>query len=654
MNPLGLLGLLGVAAVLGLHLYRRRRPPVVVSALFLWEETPSAAGGGRTREPLRRTLSLIAELFCALFLTLALAGPRIEGASKVRHYVAVIDGSASMHAELGDASDERSSARDRARAHVRRMIEQLPQDARVSLILTGPEPDVIAGPFALAGEALTRLEEAWPTFGEHAATGALLLAAELAGDGTVDFITDGAPAVASPTDDVSRIRHVAVGEAQENIGITGAMRTSARPTSDEDGSAKVEERGSDEVRVVVQNHGTQPRSVELVGGVAGAPLDAAPLLSAGPLSVSPGQSRTVEWNVPTEAPTLIVRLIAAPAGADEASNALLLDDRAVLAPPPTKRLRLASTLDAAAARALGLREGDSAERWASILPDAVAVAAGDAPHLVIGRADGTAETAGATEPRPWRLQLAAPAAEPTDLIGPYLLDRNPLLRGVSFDGVIWSLDEARNLPTASDTVLAFAGDIPLIALRVDQDGARTWTLRLDPVRSTLGRSTDWPIVLANAAEERRRALPGPERTQLGLGERFLWRGAPFDELTLTSPSGAARTYAPVSGPGSDWITPRLGEIGLWTVTHPLGEPLDASGTSAISVGVSLLSAAESNLADRADGVPPRSLPDVGSTDDDRGANAARISPVRALLALLALGFLALDWWALARARGGAG
>ena len=94
-NPLGLLGLLSLVAILGLHLFRRRRTPLVVSAAFLWEDVGSEAQGGRQTQPLRRTLSLLAELLAALCLTLALAAPRLPGAHAAAHYVAVIDSSVS-------------------------------------------------------------------------------------------------------------------------------------------------------------------------------------------------------------------------------------------------------------------------------------------------------------------------------------------------------------------------------------------------------------------------------------------------------------------------------------------------------------------------------------------------------------------------------
>ena len=53
--PPGLLALLGVPAVVALHLYRRRFQPQRVSALFLWGLADRTPLSGRTRERLQRS-----------------------------------------------------------------------------------------------------------------------------------------------------------------------------------------------------------------------------------------------------------------------------------------------------------------------------------------------------------------------------------------------------------------------------------------------------------------------------------------------------------------------------------------------------------------------------------------------------------------------
>ena len=75
-NPLGLLALLAVPAVVALHLYRRRFEPRPVSALFLWGADDRAPVAGRKREPLRTSVSFWCELLAVALLALAFSGPR--------------------------------------------------------------------------------------------------------------------------------------------------------------------------------------------------------------------------------------------------------------------------------------------------------------------------------------------------------------------------------------------------------------------------------------------------------------------------------------------------------------------------------------------------------------------------------------------------
>ncbi len=629
-NPLGLLGLASLAAILGLHLYRRRRSPLVVSAVFLWQDVSSESQGGRQRQPLRRSLSLLAELLAALCLTLALAGPRWSGESTVQHYVAVIDASASLAAESLVTG---ASARSRAREVIEEQLDELHPESRVTLILTGPEPAVIAGPFAFRDEALSELKKPWPILGDHSATGALLLAAEVAGGGSIDFITD-APPVDQAVDE-DRIRWIAVGEACANVGFTAGLR-SAGTTHD-----------VDDVRLVVKNNGATARTVSLdltpLGAAAAGQGERAEQQAerqaARSLTLAPGEIQSIRYTLPSATGSVIARL-SAPEGSDV--DTFPLDDEVVLCPPPRKTLRLASALPEEASRALGLLTAGAAEggaqRWAEIVADAQAVAVDAAPHLIL--------TAGPTRPSPpaeaapsttWAIRFQRDVTEPSHLIGPFLLDpTHGLLNGVSLDGVVWSMDEAATAsPDPSSTTLAYAGEAPLISEVKDPAGPVEWRFHVDPVLSNLGRSADWPILLANAAEERRRALPGPEQTTLAAGDRFLWRGAPKIPFDLVSPSGHVRHIE--ANHFNDFVTPRLDELGLWQIRR------DGGGEPLQEFGVSLLSAMESDLMGQGSlPVPSRPAAALGETTAGLGQ-----SPwLETFLIVLAGALLGLNWWVL--------
>ena len=78
-NPLGLLALLAVPAVVLLHTFRRRLQERRVAGLFLFLGDRLVADAGRTRTRLLQTPSLWLECLAAAALALWLAAPSFGG-----------------------------------------------------------------------------------------------------------------------------------------------------------------------------------------------------------------------------------------------------------------------------------------------------------------------------------------------------------------------------------------------------------------------------------------------------------------------------------------------------------------------------------------------------------------------------------------------
>ena len=186
-TPLGLLGLLAVPLVALLHLFRRRYVERRVSALFLWEDGQAPPTGGRRVRPPHRSPSFWLELLAALALGLALGGPRLSGPAQAAHLVCALDDSVSLSARGPDGT----SAADRARAEVLKRIDALGSNGRDSLVSTGSQPELLAGPAAFAPDALRALAAWEPDARTHSPRAALALARQLAGpDASVVFVTD--------------------------------------------------------------------------------------------------------------------------------------------------------------------------------------------------------------------------------------------------------------------------------------------------------------------------------------------------------------------------------------------------------------------------------------------------------------------------------
>src|SRR6185503_7813948 len=103
--------------------------------------------------------------------------------------------------------------------------------------------------------------------------------------------------------------------------------------------------------------------------------------------------------------------------------------------------------------------------------------------------------------------------------------RHPLLQGVTLGGVVW----AGVFPLSAGSVhpLASGGDRALIGTLAPTAGAPdpAFLFNLDLERTNLIRSPDWPILISNLVEMRRRELPGPERWNYRVGE---WVRIRFD------------------------------------------------------------------------------------------------------------------------------
>jgi len=374
-NPLGLIALIAVPAVVGLHLFRRRHKHRVVSAVFLWESQDRRASAGRKREPLRKSPSFWLELLAALLLAFCLASPRGCGIGASGHVVLVLDGSASMSAV-------RSEAVDAARDHLR----GLSRSGRVTLVSSGPTPRVLAGPAALEAEALAALDTWDPGLPNHELGPTVDLASELAGGSAVVLVTDRF----APEEWPEHVGIVALGEASENLGITRSSRV----------------RAADGERLFVEVWSAATSPVETRLQV----LSGDVVVADEPVLVDPGGRSAHRFDLAEGTGSVRVVLD---------RDDLAIDNAVELAPSPIREVRIDVDLDPDLAALLGL------DRWDTLAPRTVF---SEDAHLRVGAA-GTADT--------WGVLLGGERKR--SVLGPFLVDSSHrAMDGITLDGVIWS------------------------------------------------------------------------------------------------------------------------------------------------------------------------------------------------------------------------
>lgn len=605
-HPLGLLALLALPAILALHLYRRRFEPRPISGLFLWRVDDRVPLAGRKRERIVNSASLFAELLAAAALGLAFAGPRAScSGGSAEHLVVVLDSSASMAAEV-----EGTSARDACVALVRERIDALGRGSRVTLVRSGSRPALVAGPAAYPAEAGERIGEWRPGAARHDLHPALALALELAGGGKVVVVTDRFEPEAWP----GTVELVSVGEPADNLAITHAARSREGDST------------GDKVFVTVASFARSESRTRL------RVLSEGREIAVEDLAIPAGSREHRSFEVPAGTGVLELEI---------ARDALAVDDVALLAPPASRTVALHASLGEEDLRALGLRgAGEKGiERWLALVPNSVEAGSEEAAHLVLSR--GVSGGAGA-----WCWSFEAQGEARRDLIGPFLGERgHRLLEGTTLEGIVWSVDPGLGLPGAP---LVSAGNDPI--LTEERDGERTiWRANLDVARSSLQRSPDWPILLANAAELRREALPGPQRTNVHVGETLTYR--PGSELASLAPGEVARYVLEgpfdASGAALRTGTPSTREVTALeqVLVEGLEEPglyrLAHSGRAVAEFALSFSDAAESDLRDR--------LPGRRGAETEASELEAELSGLELLLIALTLALVAFDWLVLQRA-----
>lgn len=525
IDALGLIGLLAVPAVLALHRLRRRFPPRIVSALFLFGDVDRTTLEGPRRDRLRASPSFWIELAAAAIFSTLLLLDRTP--STAPHHVFVLDGSASLRAEVGS-----ERALDRIRAAVRARVDR---GDRVTLVESGSPPSLLLGPAAPASDLDAALDAYEPWRLRHDPMAAFDLARALADAGRVTFFTDREPDGSAPPP--SDVAIVGLGRAAPNAGIVAARREPA-------GVA-----GKERIEVTIgyfADPAAAPgdrvlRSRDLESGADVAEPFAVRLV--------PGERRSFSFEIAAQDSPIEVALT---------RDALAPDDSAVLAPPRRATLAIASSLAPDAARELGFESGRGPplDRLTTLLAPATVVEPALADLCFAATDDPKA--------RGDRVILPLAAERGSDdarraLVGPFLVDRaEAITEGLTLESVIWTVAPATIVPGEP---LISAGNLPLWS-REEILGSTVHHLLYDPFRSNLHLAPDWPILLSNVGDAARARIPGLARTNLGLGELLEWRSPWGDEETtvaLEHASGTRREHRvrgrlviPAPSPPGDW------------------------------------------------------------------------------------------------------
>lgn len=486
-NPWGLLGLLSLPIIVGIHMFHRRFPRLEIAGSHLWDLDAQTVTPGRRRERLPITRSLLFELLAAFVLSMILAQPQVTHLTTATHLVVILDDSASMSATLSDGR----TIRDHCVEQLEQRIDQLGRNVVVTLVLTGRRTENLSGTAVPWNEARERLELWQPGSPDHDPGSAWDIGAQLAGDsGQLLFLTNRMPAEDVNLPDLMEV--LSIGEPMNNGSIELARWTVDSRT------------GEGQLYVRLRNHGIQSCQATLIG------RSAEKIVVDQTVQLPPRDSKPLEIPVGQGIRRLQLELVVA-------DDPLNLDNQVILIEPRQRRVRVAVNLDTASPAYRFV------DRVLSVLAGVDRVDSGTA-DLVI---DSATRRPGSNRELWWLgigpLRESATAQEAAeDLAAPFLVDsQSMLLDGLVLGGIVWGGAQ----PVDDELIpLVSADRLPLIG-RLQGTLTNAFLMNIDLARSNLPDSPDWPVLLANLVEMCRADRPGLKRWNYRLNESFQFRMA---------------------------------------------------------------------------------------------------------------------------------
>lgn len=561
LNPLALLGLLFIPAVIAMYMLKLRRNEAVVPSTLLWTRLLTDVEANAPWQRLRRSLLLLLQLLLVLILVLLAARPFLERpAGLARDIILVVDTSASM-----GATDVLPNRLEGAKSAAIEALKELPTGGKVSVIAAERTARIVANETSDLGRVRQAISGLRPTSTTGDLGDALELASKLAkrsGDAQILVATDGALA-STPTAQVDApISVLPVGRDQKNQAIVAlAVRT--------DPSALTQ---SAFVGVANMDLEAAQRRLEVYGdGI---------LIEAQDLTLDPqtrhdvvidditnGRQRTIN--------VLEVRLTAADPEATGDPDQLALDDRAWAIVPTTQERTI-----------LAVGQGDPyLETALSKLPNV--------DLWTASMADYERNSEGSPEGKPWDLivfegelpadlpnvPILAIAPERSSPVGQVngtltnpgigtLNPDEPILSFVDLSTLHIAETARMTLPDWARSVIPGPRGAPLLYVG-ERDGLRTAVLAFDPRLSDLPLQVAFPVLLANLTGELLGGSPAPiDSIRPGDPVELTIRPG-VTALRVTGPDGSVQELVPGVDGGSTVTYSATDTPGVYTVTPVL-------------------------------------------------------------------------------------
>lgn len=188
LNPLGLLGFLGLPLLIFLYLKRQKYEERKISSTYLWKLSELFYRKYMPMQRMKKILLFSIQALMILLCSLLIAQPRVLSGNLAQEYLAILDATASMQIKLDDGKTRFEHAKDQ----VLNRIETLGHGSNITVLRTGMKEPLISRTQSIQ-EARRAVEQAACTFTNHMIESSFEKASEIIGlypDAEVVFYTD--------------------------------------------------------------------------------------------------------------------------------------------------------------------------------------------------------------------------------------------------------------------------------------------------------------------------------------------------------------------------------------------------------------------------------------------------------------------------------
>ncbi|HEX6290624.1 MAG TPA: VWA domain-containing protein [Herpetosiphonaceae bacterium] len=602
LAPLALGLTLLVPVVVAMYLLKLRREERMVSSTFLWQRMVRDVEANAPWQRLRRNILLLLQLLILLALIFALARPYILTTGITgQNLILIVDRSASMA-----ATDVGGTRLDAAKQEALRLIEQLPDGGRATVIAIGGQMEVPVSASTDRRELRNAIEGlSIRNGGGSDLSQALALASALAAreaDSEVAIISDGQVMLPDKATLPVPAQFFPIGTRGENVAISAFV---LQPGT-----------GGQTLFAQATNYGTAPVQRRMVIELDGQ------LFNAYDLTLEPGQDRSIVADVPNTVRQARARL--------EGDDVLPLDDQAWATSPGTDKatVRIVTDGNRFLETAFGLLPGIQV----STVPTTTTTFTDTAALTVL---DGVTP-----DPLPRGNLLFIGPLRSTELFSvtgevqfPALrpaTGNEPLLRNVSVSEINVLRSAQLSKPVWARTVIDSDGGPILLA--GEQNGRRVGVLGFALQSSDLPLQVAFPVLMANLTGY---LAPGQggEAAQLQPGQPLVVPVPPdATRVTITDPNGRTTALTPQNNQAIYGDTEALGVYGI-EIERQGAEPLQRAAA------VNLQNASESRVEPRAQ----LNLFQVGGRVVAEAQERAGRSEMWRWLAWIALLVLIVEW-----------